>query len=140
MENFNKGKGYSSFIDNIWGDDIADKQLISKFNKEIHFLCVIDIYSKYVWVIPLKDKKCIAITNASQNNLDKSNCKPDIIWVDKGSEFFNRSIKSWLQDTDIEVYAKRNKGKSVVAERFFRTLRKKNSQIYGFNIKKCVYW
>ena len=55
-------------------------QPLSKFDKGLCFLlCVIDIYSKYVWVIPLKDKKCIAITNASQNNLDKSNCKPDII-------------------------------------------------------------
>ena len=87
MENFNKGKGYSSFIDNIWGDDIADKQLISKFNKEIHFLCVIDIYSKYVWVIPLKDKKGITITNAFQKIWDESNRKPNKICIDKGRKF-----------------------------------------------------
>ena len=70
-------------------------QLISKFNKGFWFLlCVIDIYSKYSWVIPLNDKKCITITNAFQKILDESNRKPNKIWVDKGSGFYNRSMKS----------------------------------------------
>ena len=70
-------------------------QLISKFNKGIHFLlCVIYIFSKYTWVI--KDKKNITITNAFQNILDKSNGKPNKIRVDKGSKFYNKSMKSWL--------------------------------------------
>ena len=65
IRNFNKRKVHSPFIDNIWGTDLPDMQLISKFNKEFRFLlCVIDIYSKYAWVIPLKDKKRITITNA----------------------------------------------------------------------------
>ena len=60
-----KRKVHSSFIDNIWGADLTDMQLLSKFNKGICFLlCIIDIYSKYVWIIPLKDKKGITITNA----------------------------------------------------------------------------
>ena len=58
IRKFNKRKAHSSFIDNIWGADLADMQLISKFNKGFRFLlCVVDIYSKYAWVIPLKDKK-----------------------------------------------------------------------------------
>ena len=69
-------------------------QLTNKFNKGFTFLlCVIYIYSKYAWVIPLKDKKGIMITNAFQKILDKSNRKPNKIWVDKGSEFYNRSMK-----------------------------------------------
>ena len=65
-------------------------QLISKSNKGFRFLlCVIDFYSKYTWVIPLKDKKGITITN--QKIFKKSNRKPKKIWID------NRSIKSWLQ-------------------------------------------
>ena len=60
-------------------------QLISKFNKRIHFYCVIDICSKYAWVILLKDKMGIASTNIFENFLDKSNHKPNKIWVDKGS-------------------------------------------------------
>ena len=68
---FKKRKVHSSFIDNIWGDDLADMQLISKFNKGIRFLlCVIDIFSKYAWIIPLKDKKDTAITNAFQKILN----------------------------------------------------------------------
>ena len=61
-------------------------QLISKFNKGFRlFLCIIDIYSKYGWVIPLKDNKRITITNAFQKILNESNHKPNRIWVDKGS-------------------------------------------------------
>ena len=73
-------------------------QLISKSNKGFRFLlCVIDIYSKYACVIPLKDKKGITITNAFQKILKESNRKPNKIWVDKGIEFYNRSMKSWLE-------------------------------------------
>ena len=79
--------------------------MISKFKKAFRFsLCFIDIYSKYPWVIPLKDKKGITITNAVQTILDKSNRKPNKIWVDKGSEFYNRSMKSFLQNNNIEMY------------------------------------
>ena len=72
--------------------------MVTKFNKGFRFLlCVIDIYSKYAWVIPLNAKKGIAITNAFQKILDKSNRKPNEIRVDKGGEFYNRSMKSWLE-------------------------------------------
>ena len=66
-------------------------QLISKYNKEFPFLlCAIDIYSKYAWVAPLKDKNDISITNAFQKILDKSNHKPNKIWVDKGGECYKK--------------------------------------------------
>ena len=97
-------------------------QLISKFNS---FLCVIDIYSKYAWVVPLKDKKAVSIVNAFQSILKKSNRKPNNMWVDKGDEFYNRSMKSWLENNDIEMYSTHNEGKSVVAERFIRTINNK---------------
>ena len=61
----------SSFRDNIWSEDLADMQLLCKFNKRFRFLlCVIDIFSKYAWVIPLKDKNGISIVNAFQKLLD----------------------------------------------------------------------
>ena len=83
-----KRKVYSAYKDNIWFADLADMQLISKFNKGFKFLlCVIDIYSKYVWVVPLKEKEGVSIVNAFQSILKKSNRKPNKIWVDKGSEF-----------------------------------------------------
>ena len=74
-------------------------------------------------LLPLKDKKGSTITNGFQKTLNQSNCKPNKVWVDKGSEFHNRSMKSWLQDNDIEIYSTHNESKSVVAERFTRTLR-----------------
>ena len=101
-------------------------QLINKFNKRTRFLlCVIDIFSKYAWVAPLKDKKGGTIVNAFQKVLNKSDSKPSKIWVDKRSEFYNSSFIKWLKDNDIEMYSRHNKGKSVVAERFIRTLKKK---------------
>ena len=67
MRKFKKSRVYSAFKDNIWGADLADMQLISKFNKGFRFLlCVIDIFSKYAWVAPLKDKKGVSIVNAFQ--------------------------------------------------------------------------
>ena len=76
---------YSSFRDYIWGADLADTELLSKFDKEFRFLlCVIDTYSKYAWVVPLDDKKVVSIVNAFQIILKVSNRKPNKIWVDKG--------------------------------------------------------
>ena len=122
-------------------------QLISKFNKGFRFLlCVIDIFSKYAWVVPLKDKKGISIVNAFQKILGDSDSseakskgrKPNKIWVDKGSEFYNNSFKKWLKDNDIEMYSIHNEGKSVVAERFIRTLKTKIYK-YMTSISKNVY-
>ena len=104
-------------------------QLISKFNKGFRFvLYVIDFYGKYARVFPLKDEKGISIVNTFQKILDRSGCKPNKIWVDKGSKFYNNCFKKWLKD-NIEMYSIHNEGKSVVAEKFIRTLKNK---IYTF--------
>ena len=88
IRKFKKRKGYSKFKDNIWGPDSTDMQLISKFNKGFRFLlCVTDIFSKYAWVVPLKDKEGVSIVNAFQSILKKSKRKPNKIWVYKGSDF-----------------------------------------------------
>ena len=100
-------------------------QLISKYNKEIRYLlCVIDIFSKYAWVVPLKDKKGVIIVNAFQKILDSSKRKPNKIWVDQGGEFYNNLFKRFLKINNIEMYSTYNERKSVVAERFIRTLKK----------------
>ena len=114
---FTKGIVHPPFIDTIWGTDLLDIYLISKFNKRFRFLlCIIDIYSKYAKVIPLKNKKDIKITNTFQKMLDESNRKPSKIWVDKGSVFYYRSIKSQLEKNTAEMYSTHNKGISVVLE------------------------
>ena len=86
IRNSKKIKVYSGFKDNNWGADLADMQLMSKFNKGFRFLlCLIEIFSKYACVIPLKDKKGVSIVNAFQKILDNSERKLNKIWVDKGS-------------------------------------------------------
>ena len=136
---FEKRKIHAAFKDNIWDADLADMQLLSKYNKGIRFLlCVIDIFSKYGWVVPLKDKKGISIVKAFQSILKQSIRKPNKTWVDKGSKFYNAYFKKWLQDNDIVMYSTHNEGKSVVAERFIRTLK---SKIYKYmtSMSKNVY-
>ena len=86
----------------------------------------------------MKDKKIVSIVAAFQSILKQSNRKPNNIWVDKGSEFYNISFKKWLQDKDIVMYSTHNEGKSVVVERFIRTLK---NRIYKYttSISKNVY-
>ena len=126
IRKFKKRKVYSSYRDNIWGVDLGDMQSLSKYNRGIKYLlCAIDLFSKYAWVIPIKDKKGTSIVNAFKKILSDSNRKPNKKWVDQGSEFYNKSFKDFLKINNIEMYSTYNEGKSVVAERFIRTLKNK---------------
>ena len=125
IKKFKKRKLYSSFKDNIWGVDLADRKLISKYNKGIRYLLCADLFSKYTFAVPLKNKKETTIVNAFQSILDNSKRKPNKIWVDQGSEFYNKSFKKWLKDNYIEMYSAHNEGNSVVPERCIRTLKNK---------------
>ena len=108
------------------GVDLADRQLISKCNKGIRYLlCVIDLFSRYAWVIPFKDKKGVTIINAFQSILDNSKRKANKIWIDQDSEFYDNFFKKMLEDNHIKMYSTYNEGKSAVAERFIRTLKNK---------------
>ena len=100
-------------------------QTLTKYNKGIKYLlCAIDLSSKYVWVVPIKDKKGVSIVNAFQKIISEGR-KPNKIWVDQGSEFYNKSFKDFLKINNIEMYSTYNEGKSVVTERFIRTLENK---------------
>ena len=100
-------------------------QSLSKYNKGIKYLlCAIDLFSKYAWVVPIKDKKGASIVNAFQKIIAEER-KPNKIWVDQGSEFYNTFLKDFLKIINIEMYSTYNEGKSVVAERFIRTLKNK---------------
>ena len=101
-------------------------------------MSIINIFSKYPWVITLRDGKGVSNVNVFQKVLDKSGRKPNKIWVDKGSEFYNNSFKKWLKDNDIEMYSIHSEIKFVVAERFIRTLKTK---IYNYftSISKKMY-
>ena len=125
IRKFKRRKVYSSFRDNIWSADLADMQSLSKCNKGIRFLlCAVDLFSKYAWVVPLKDKRGATIVNAFQNIISKGR-KPNKIWVDQGGEFYNKLFKRFLKINNIEMNSTYNEGKSVVPERFIRTLENK---------------
>ena len=97
-------------------------QRLSKYNKGNNYLlCTIDLFSKYAWVVHLKDKKGTSIVNAFQKTISEGR-KPNKIWVDHGSEFYNNSFKDFLKINYIGMYSTYNEVKFVVAERFIRTM------------------
>ena len=115
LKNFKKEKFIFHLKIIFGGVDLADVQSLSKYNKGVKYLlCAIDLFSKYAWVIPLKDKKGTIIANALKKIISKGR-KPNKIWVDQGSEFYNQSFKYFLKINNIEMYSTFNEGKSVVA-------------------------
>ena len=96
----------------FWGAGVADMLiilLISKYNQDFRFLlCVIDIFSKYAKVVPLKDKKDVIIVDAVQRILGDLERKPNKLWVNQGSKFYNSFFKKWLDDNYIKMYSTHN--------------------------------
>ena len=122
IRKFKRKMFYSSLRDNIWGADLVDMQSLSKYNKGIRYLlCAIDFFSKYAWVVPLKDKRVITIINAFQKIISNGR-KRNKIWVDQGGEFYNNLFKIFLRINNIEMHSTYNERKSVAAERFIGTL------------------
>ena len=112
---------------------------LSKYNKRTKYLlCAIDLFNKYAWVVPVKDKRGASIVNGLQKIISKGR-KPNKIWVDQGSEFYNSSFKDFLKIDNIEMYSRYNEGKSVVAERFIRTLKYKTFK-HMTAISKNIYF
>ena len=123
IRKFKKRKVYASFRDNIWGIDLANMQSLSKYNKgNKYLLCAIDLFSKYAWVIPIKDKKGTSIVNAFKKIISEGRRKPNKMWIDQGGEFYNNSSKGFLKINNNEMYSTYAEGKSVVAARFIRIL------------------
>ena len=86
-------------------------QSLSRYNKRIKYLlCAIDLFSKYAWVVPIKDKKGTSIVNAFQKIISEGR-KPNKIWVDQGSEFYNKSFTDFLKINNIEMYSTFNEEK-----------------------------
>ena len=105
IRKFKRRKVYSSFRDNIWGVDLADMQSLSKYNKgNKYLLCAIYLFSKYAWVVPLKDKKGTSMVNAFQKIISGGR-KPNKRWVDQGNQFYNNSFKDFLKINNTELYS-----------------------------------
>ena len=132
---------------NIGGADFPDMQSLSKYNRGIKYLlCPINLFSKYAWVVPLNDKRRISIVNAFQKIISKGGKaefegqrKPHKVCVHQGGEFYNKLFQRFLKINNIEMYSTYSEGKSVVAERFIRTLKNKIFK-YMTAVSKNVYF
>ena len=122
---FKKRRVLSHGVDEIWAADLVDMLKFSKWNKGYKYLLmVIDVFSKYGWIITLKDKKGESIMNAFKT-IFKEGRKPQYLWVDKGKEFYNKDLKDLLEKHNIQMYSTENEEKSSVVERWNRTIKSK---------------
>ena len=113
-----------SNIDDIWSADLVDMRQLKSYNHGFRYILnVIDVFSKFVWSVPIKDKTGETIANRFQSIVKTSKRKPKKLWVDNGSEFYNNVFKKWLVENEIKMYSTFNEGKAVVIERFNRTLK-----------------
>ena len=123
--NFTQRRVIVNHIDKIWAADLVDLQKFSKWNRGYKYLMmVIDVFSKYGWIVPLKDKKGESVMNAFKTIFNKSR-KPQYLWVDKGKEFYNKHLKDLLEKYNILIYSTENEKKSSVVERWNRTIKNK---------------
>ena len=120
---FPRRKIIVNHIDEIFAADLVEMQKFAKLNKGYRYLLTcIDIFSKYSWVIPLKDKKGINVKNALQKIFIQRS--PKFLWTDRGTEFYNKQVQDLLNENDIKLYSTNNSEiKSSVVERFNRTFK-----------------
>ena len=138
--NFRKRTVISYGIDKIWAADLVEMQKYSKWNKGLKYLLmVIDVFSKYGWIVPLKDKKTESVSLAFGLIFKKSKRKPEKLWTDKGSEFISKHFKDFLKRHNITLYHTQNEEKSSVVERWNRTIKNKMWKMFSAN-NNTVYW
>ena len=138
--NFGKRIVISYGVDKIWAADLVEIQKYSKWNKGIKYLLtVIDAFSKYGWIVPLKDKKTESVSLAFDHIFKKSKRKPGKLWTDKGSEFISKHFKNFLKKNSIILYHTQNEEKSSVVERWNKTMKNKMWKMFSAN-NNTVYW
>ena len=113
-------------IDDIWGADLVEMQEWSKQNKGFRYMLnIIDVFSKFAWSVPIKNKTGVVVLDAFKEVIKHSNRSPKYIWVDEGKEFYNKDMTAWLKENNIERYSTHGEHKSAIVERFNRTLKEK---------------
>ena len=122
--NFTKRRVIAHNVDDIWCSDLVDMQKLSKWNRGYKYLLmVLDLFSKYGWIVPLKTKTGLEVAKAFESLLVKN--KPKMLWVDKGKEYYNKNVLDLLAKDKIKVYSTENEEKSAVCERWNRTIKDK---------------
>jgi len=130
IKNFPKRKVYANGIDKIWAADLFEMQAFSKSSRGVRYLLtVIDVFSKYGWMLPLKDKTGKSVAGAFRKIFKKSKRKSEKLWTDKGREFYNIHVK----ELGVELYSTENEEKSSVAELWNRTMKEKMFKYFTAN-------
>ena len=122
IRNFKRRKvNFGNNPNEIWSADLIDLKRLKKENNVFQYIInIIDLFSRHAWSIPIKNKTGKMIVEA----FNSIKCRPKKLWVDNGSEFYNKTFKKWLNDNNIEIYSTFTEGKAVVIERFNKTLKK----------------
>ena len=129
IKKFRRERIIPLYRDETWSADLIDKSSLSKYNKNYNFiLTVMDIFTKYAWPVPLKHKLCLSITNGFKTIRSEGpqggseSRKPEKLWLDRGSEFYNKTFKSLLKEYETKLYSTYGDLKAVFIKRFNRTL------------------
>ena len=135
-KHFQKRRVMVSKIDEIWAADLVEMQKLSRDNKGYKYLLtVIDVFSKYGWIWPLKNKTGLEVENAFKNIFAEGRV-PEKLWVDKGKEFYNQHVKKLLDSDNITMYSTENEEKSTVVERWNRTMKNKMYKYFTTNMTR----
>ena len=130
----------SNGIDDFWASDLVEMQKFSKWNNGIKYLLmVIDAFSKYAWIKPLKNKKTESVSKAFDEVFESSKRSPKMLWTDKDSEFISQHFKDFLKSKSIHLYHTENEEKSTIVERWNRTMKNRMWKMFSAN-NNSVYW
>ena len=130
---FTKRRVFVKGVDEIWAADLVEMGKFSDWNKGIKYLLmVIDVFSKFGWIEPLKDKKGETVAAAFEK-IFKLGRKPRLLWTDKGREFYNKNVNQLLSKKNIKLYSTENEEKSSVVERFNRTFKQMMWKMFSAN-------
>ena len=137
IKKFKKRRVIVNGMNKIWAVDLVDMQDFAKENKGYKYLLtIIDIFTKYGWIVPLKNKTGKEVKNALEIIFSKNGVPPEKLWVDKGKEFYNKDVKNFLSSDEshpVEMYSTENEEKSCVVERWNRTMKEKMFRYFTAN-------
>ena len=138
--NFSKRTVSSNGINKIWAADLVEMQKFSKWNKGVKYLLiVIDVFSKYGRIKPLRDKKTETVSKAFDDIFKSSKRLPKMLWTDIGSEYISKHFKEFLESAGIQLYHIENEEKSSVVERWNKTMKNRTWKMFTTN-NNTVYW
>ena len=134
LKNFPRRKIIVNHIDEIFAADLVEMQKFAKLNKGYRYLLTcIDIFSKFAFVIPLKDKKGINVKNALQKIFKQRKC--EFIWSDRGTEFYNKQVQDLLNENNIKLYSTNNSELMTMFKEILKASRNNQASIFAFTFK-----